>query len=229
MKLNKLPAPPTFPRSACLPPPGHLHSRAQGHEACDRRARGGCGADGDAQPTLPRGEGRLAPAFLTLGRCIGALSESKLLCNNDLASFGGSPRCRRSVAQTYLVLQPLRAVGWRRVRRRDDHLRCRRAFARGDRPRRRPGWAPCRLLRGCAPAGPNRARRGDAHRPAVFGIALGYEDLNDHEHLRHDPAMAVQQGKANACRPTHAPSPFASSDPLGRGGEAHRRSRSAVR
>src|SRR5215203_7520450 len=21
----------------------------------------------------------------------------------------------------------------------------------------------------------------------VFGIALGYEDLNDHEHLRHDP------------------------------------------
>src|SRR5215211_1469973 len=55
------------------------------------------------------------PAFLTLGRCIGALSESKLLCNNDLASFGGSPRCRRSVAQTYLVLHPLRAVGWRRV------------------------------------------------------------------------------------------------------------------
>src|SRR3954471_11155003 len=59
---NKLPAPPTFPRSACLPPPGHLHSRAQGHEACDRRARGGCGADGDAQPPLPRGEGRLASA-----------------------------------------------------------------------------------------------------------------------------------------------------------------------
>ena len=28
----------------------------------------------------------------------------------------------------------------------------------------------------------------------VFGIALGYEDLNDHEHLRHDPAMAVLAG-----------------------------------
>src|SRR3954471_4652490 len=53
--------------------------------------------------------------ILTLGRCIGALSESKLLCNNDLASLGGSPRCRRSVAQTYLVLHPLTAVGWRRV------------------------------------------------------------------------------------------------------------------
>src|SRR3954451_14010350 len=23
----------------------------------------------------------------------------------------------------------------------------------------------------------------------VFGIALGYEDLNDHDELRHDPAM----------------------------------------
>ena len=23
----------------------------------------------------------------------------------------------------------------------------------------------------------------------VFGIALGYEDLNDHDHLRHDPMM----------------------------------------
>ena len=28
----------------------------------------------------------------------------------------------------------------------------------------------------------------------VFGIALGYEDLNDHDHLRHDPAMAVLAG-----------------------------------
>jgi hypothetical protein len=25
----------------------------------------------------------------------------------------------------------------------------------------------------------------------VFGIALGYEDLNDHDDLRHDPLMAV--------------------------------------
>ena len=25
----------------------------------------------------------------------------------------------------------------------------------------------------------------------VFGIALGYEDLIDHDHLRHDPVMAV--------------------------------------
>src|SRR5260221_14398518 len=29
----------------------------------------------------------------------------------------------------------------------------------------------------------------------VFGIALGYEDLNDHDELRHDPVMAVLAGK----------------------------------
>lgn len=31
----------------------------------------------------------------------------------------------------------------------------------------------------------------------IFGIALGYEDLNDHEQLRHDPMMAVLAGKTD--------------------------------
>jgi hypothetical protein len=30
----------------------------------------------------------------------------------------------------------------------------------------------------------------------VYGIALGYEDLNDHEQLRHDPLLAVMAGRA---------------------------------
>jgi len=34
----------------------------------------------------------------------------------------------------------------------------------------------------------------------VFGIALGYEDLNDHDELRHDPVMAVLAGKLTARR-----------------------------
>ena len=34
----------------------------------------------------------------------------------------------------------------------------------------------------------------------VFGIALGYEDLNDHDELRHDPMMAVLAGKLTARR-----------------------------
>src|SRR5690348_1175028 len=29
----------------------------------------------------------------------------------------------------------------------------------------------------------------------VVGIALGYEDLNDHDELRHDPVLAVLAGK----------------------------------
>jgi Transposase DDE domain group 1 len=39
----------------------------------------------------------------------------------------------------------------------------------------------------------------------VFGIALGYEDLNDHDELRHDPVMAVLAGKLAAGRKDCAP------------------------
>jgi len=34
----------------------------------------------------------------------------------------------------------------------------------------------------------------------VFGLALGYEDLNDHDHLRHDPLFAVLAGKLEGRR-----------------------------
>lgn len=34
----------------------------------------------------------------------------------------------------------------------------------------------------------------------VFGLALGYEDLNDHERLRHDPVMGTLLGKLAARR-----------------------------
>jgi hypothetical protein len=39
----------------------------------------------------------------------------------------------------------------------------------------------------------------------VFAIALGYEDLNDHDELRHDPAMAVLSDKLAARRKDCAP------------------------
>src|SRR5271169_3512613 len=39
----------------------------------------------------------------------------------------------------------------------------------------------------------------------VYGIALGYEDLNDHDELRHDPLMAVLAGKLEAWRGDCAP------------------------
>ena len=39
----------------------------------------------------------------------------------------------------------------------------------------------------------------------VFGIALGYEDINDHDELRHDPVLAVLAGKLVARRRACAP------------------------
>jgi len=42
-------------------------------------------------------------------------------------------------------------------------------------------------------------------RQRVFGIALGYEDLNDHDELRHDPVLATALGKLEANRKDCAP------------------------
>jgi hypothetical protein len=39
----------------------------------------------------------------------------------------------------------------------------------------------------------------------ITALALGYEDLNDHDHLRHDPIMAVLAGKLTASRSDCAP------------------------
>jgi Transposase DDE domain group 1 len=39
----------------------------------------------------------------------------------------------------------------------------------------------------------------------VFGLALGYEDLIDHDELRHDPVLAILAGKLEARREDCAP------------------------
>src|SRR5208337_3097984 len=39
----------------------------------------------------------------------------------------------------------------------------------------------------------------------IFGLALGYEDLNDHDELRHDPTFAVLAGKLTPRRSDCAP------------------------
>jgi hypothetical protein len=39
----------------------------------------------------------------------------------------------------------------------------------------------------------------------VFGVSLGYEDLNDHDDLRHDPVTAVLAGNFAAGRTDCAP------------------------
>ncbi len=35
----------------------------------------------------------------------------------------------------------------------------------------------------------------------VYGLALGYEDLNDHEQLRTDPVFGILAGKENLAEP----------------------------
>ena len=39
----------------------------------------------------------------------------------------------------------------------------------------------------------------------LFGLALGYEDLNYHDASRHDPLFAVLAGKLKARRADRAP------------------------
>ena len=38
----------------------------------------------------------------------------------------------------------------------------------------------------------------------IHGVALGYEDLNDHDELRHDPVLGLVSGKAEARRSDRA-------------------------
>lgn len=71
-------------------------------------------------------------------------------------------------------------------------------------------------------------------RQRVFGLALGYEDLNDHDELRVDPALAAAVGKADPSgderpRERDRGKPLAGKSTLNRlelsadhGGEAHR-------
>jgi hypothetical protein len=41
--------------------------------------------------------------------------------------------------------------------------------------------------------------------PRVFGIALGYADLIDHDQLRYDPVLTTRAGKLEAKRQNCAP------------------------
>ena len=46
---------------------------------------------------------------------------------------------------------------------------------------------------------------GTLVRQRVMGITLGYEDLNDHDQLRHDPVLALLSGKLEGNRKDCAP------------------------
>jgi hypothetical protein len=46
-----------------------------------------------------------------------------------------------------------------------------------------------------------RHQLGEMLKQRIYGLALGYEDLNDHEQLRYDPLMAVLGGKRDLDSP----------------------------
>ena len=93
--------------------------------------------------------------------------------------------------------QALGSRGHGRIRRRDDHLRCRRpAPAGGGGQDRAAGrLAPCFADH----RDPDLIEHtvDELLTQRVFALALGYEDLNDHDPLRHDPLLAVLVGKAD--------------------------------
>src|SRR3954465_4428829 len=118
----------------------------------------------------------------------------------------GAPRCRQSVTQNFSSLHPskdgLLSPDLMAGRSRSDAGALLlgatdRAIGLVDR------FAECFIDR--------RDPRYVEHRVAtligqrVHGIALGYEDLNDHDDLRHDPIMAVLAGKLTASREECAP------------------------
>ena len=102
-------------------------------------------------------------------------------------------------------LHPLKAASGGGVRRRGDHFGCRGAAAGGGGSRDQADRAVCRVLSRRAARGADRAEVVTLVGQRVFGIALGYEDLNDHDELRHDPMMAVLAGKLEARREDCAP------------------------
>ena len=61
----------------------------------------------------------------------------------------------------------------------------------------------------------------------IYGLALGYEDLNDHEQLRHDPLMAVLAGRRKLEEPLAGKSTLNRLELVGRTGRYHKISYSA--
>jgi hypothetical protein len=61
----------------------------------------------------------------------------------------------------------------------------------------------------------------------IFGLALGYEDLNDHEQLRRDPLLALLSGKRQLEEPLAGKSTLNRLELVGRTGRYHKISYSA--
>src|SRR6202166_3744318 len=61
----------------------------------------------------------------------------------------------------------------------------------------------------------------------IYGLALGYEDLNDHEQLRSDPLLGLLSGKRELDKPLAGKSTLNRLELVGRSGRYHKISYSA--
>ena len=61
----------------------------------------------------------------------------------------------------------------------------------------------------------------------IYGLALGYEDLNDHEQLRSDPLLGLLSGKRELDEPLAGKSTLNRLELVGRSGRYHKISYSA--
>ena len=131
-------------------------------------------------------------------RCIGASNQRKLFLAERLFGFEKrrDPNADESVTRIRLNLHPSKdARWWRRSMAVASPRTPAHCFSA-----RRMGRSNSSIV--SHPASGMRVRRNSLEHAVrtlvgqrVFGIALGYEDLIDHDTLRHDPVMAVLAGK----------------------------------
>ena len=81
-------------------------------------------------------------------------------------------------------------------------------------------------LAGCFTDGRNQElvehRLGEMLAQRIYGLALGYEDLNDHEQLRSDPLLALLSGKRELDEPLAGKSTLNRLELVGRTGRYHK-------
>lgn len=134
-------------------------------------------------------------------KLIGASNQRKLLCPNDFCSASRKPQCRQSVAQNGLILASWKPALWTRPLMLDWPRRTLERFLLGAADL---AIALVERFGGCVRDYPRQDliehEVVTLVRQRVFAIALGYEGLNDHDDLRHEPVMAVLAGKLSAKR-----------------------------
>jgi hypothetical protein len=77
----------------------------------------------------------------------------------------------------------------------------------------------CRLFQRPSSAGSDQTGSQNAGRQRILALALGYQDLIDHDELRHGPTVAVLAGKQSARRKDCAPLAGKSTARLARAGQ----------